>query len=95
MPHPGPPAQDPAAATPPAAAVARLMADAASITGMARALLCTSPLDTCRLHPKLQCWVGAVEACLLYHQQRNAAAAEALVQANPLKYESSTLSSEF
>jgi hypothetical protein len=48
---------------------------------MARALLSSYPLDTCKLHAKLQCWLGAVEACHLYHEERSTAAAEALVQA--------------
>jgi hypothetical protein len=66
---------------PSASFAAKLMGDSATILGMARALLCSHPLDSCRLYPKLQCWLGAVEACLLYHGQRNTAAAEALVQA--------------
>jgi hypothetical protein len=67
---------------PPAAAVeASLMSDASTILGMARALLSSTPLDSCKLHPKLQSWLGSVEACYFYHEQRNTAAAEALVQA--------------
>ena len=66
---------------PPDSSAAKLMGDTATILGMARALLSSQPLDSCRLYPKLQCWLGAVEACLLYHQKRNTAAAEALVQA--------------
>jgi hypothetical protein len=71
---PSPPKLSPAAAT-------ALMSDAATILGMARALLNSEPLESCKLHPKLQCWVGAVEACLFHHEQRNAAAAEMLVRA--------------
>jgi hypothetical protein len=66
---------------PPASFASKLMSDSATVLGMARALLSSHPLDSCRLHPKLQCWLGAVEACHFYHEQRSAAAAEALVQA--------------
>lgn len=63
------------------ASAAKIMSDAATVLGMARALLSSHPLDSCKLHAKLQCWLGAVEACHLYHEERSAAAAEALVQA--------------
>lgn len=66
---------------PSAISAAKLMSDAATVLGMARALLNAHPLDSCKLHAKLQCWLGSVEACKLYHEQRNTAAAEALVQA--------------